>query len=103
MSVVLNLRVVDQAATQIEEIADWWRINRTKAPDAVHEELVRAFDLIMRQPEAGRPQQHSKLPHLRRLLLGRIRMHLYYQVDSASSLVEVLALWQVNRGTGPPL
>lgn len=79
MSRRLALTVTERAAHQIERAADWWQVNRRKAPDAVFEELLRVFEFITRQPEAGLRQSHPTLPGLRRIYLSRIRMYLYYR------------------------
>jgi hypothetical protein len=42
-----------RAARHVEEAGRWWRDNRTKAPDALQEELERALQLIAAQPDIG--------------------------------------------------
>jgi hypothetical protein len=41
------------AEEQIRTAEEWWRVNRPKAPNAIHEELERAASIISVQPEAG--------------------------------------------------
>jgi hypothetical protein len=41
----LSLTIWEQAARQIEEANDWWREHRQASPDALTEDLARAFDL----------------------------------------------------------
>jgi hypothetical protein len=52
-----RLRVIlwDRAAREIEEANEWWRANRQGSPEALSDELVRAFDLISLQPGIGSP------------------------------------------------
>ena len=88
---------------QIDAAADWWLRNRDKAPFAVHEDLSSAFDLISHHPGAGQPQEHPKLPGLRRLGLPRLGMHLYYHVLADPERIEVLALWHGSRERPPEL
>jgi len=45
----------DRAARQIEEANDWWRKHREGSPEALSEDLVRALDIIARQPGIGTP------------------------------------------------
>ena len=45
----------------------------------------------------------SASPEVRRLLIGRSRYHLYWEVDVASRAVTVLAVWYPGRGSGPRL
>jgi hypothetical protein len=66
-----------QAARQVEEAGDWWRENRTKAPEALREELERALELIASQPDVGAIARNAKLAGVRRIFLSRVRYHLY--------------------------
>jgi plasmid stabilization system protein ParE len=85
------------------DLASWWRLNRPKAPEAVREELDRAFSLLTLQPHIGARARSERLAGVRRLLLSRVRHHVYYRVDEARHQVEVLALWHANRDRGPSL
>jgi len=42
----LDIDISDLAKTQIRAAEDWWRLNRTKAPNAIREELERAASII---------------------------------------------------------
>jgi plasmid stabilization system protein ParE len=95
----LPIRVARRAAGEIIEASDWWRNNRPDAPNAVREEIERAFDLISSQPNVGARALNVSLQGVRRVHLARIRYHLYYRVTP--SAVEVLAFWHASRGTGP--
>lgn len=90
-----------KAASQVRSAARWWVQNRTKAPQAFTEELERAFDLICGFPTVGEPVPHSKVPGVRRILLGRVQYHLYYTVEPAIEIVEILALWHTSREGSP--
>jgi len=92
-----RIRVAERASAQLREVADWWLENRPKAPSAFAEEIERGFELIREVPGIGEPVPHPTLPELRRLLLGRVRYHLYYVVSPDEGLVEVLALWHTSR------
>jgi plasmid stabilization system protein ParE len=96
-------RVSRRAAGQIREAAEWWMRNRPKAPEAFGDELESAFALVRELPLAGEPVSHSKMTGLRRILLGRVRFHLYYRIESASRVIEVLALWHTSRENEPKL
>jgi plasmid stabilization system protein ParE len=98
-----RLRVAPQAEAQIREAARWWWENRPKAPEAFSEDLEEAFGLISLLPKAGQPVRHTRINELRRVLLGRVRYYLYYQVNDASEAVEVLALWHASRSGSPSL
>lgn len=86
---------------QIRTAAEWWRQHREKAPDAFADDLERGLELIALLPSVGEPVPHSRLTSIRRLLLGRVRYHLYYHHEAESDSVDVLALWHTGRDTGP--
>jgi len=93
----LTLRVVENAALEIEEAGTWWRANRPSAPELLSEELDRAFDLILQQPGIGARALNTRLPGVRRIHLRPVRYHVLGDV------VEVLGLWHSSRGSGPDL
>ena len=94
------LRVTPNAEQQIREAADWWWRNRRGAYALFGEQLQRGFEFATTQPNAGVRARDVALDGVRRLLLSRVRYHLYYTVQG--EVVEVLALWHASRGT-PPL
>jgi plasmid stabilization system protein ParE len=98
-----RFHVAPSAEAQIRDAANWWIENRPKAPEAFAEDVERAFEIISSLPGTGEPVFHSRLKGLRRLLMGRVRYHLYYHVDQERETVEVLALWHTSRGTTPTL
>ncbi|HEX6095703.1 MAG TPA: type II toxin-antitoxin system RelE/ParE family toxin [Thermoanaerobaculia bacterium] len=102
MSEPLALRVTGLAAQHIRAAELWWRINRTAAPNAVRQELERAFALITIQPRIGSIATNVKLAGVRRIFMPLITYYLYYHVPSPET-VEVVALWHARRGEGPPI
>lgn len=99
----LTVRISPRAAIQIRQAADWWLQHRNKAPGAFVDDLERALELISSLPAVGEPVRHPRLTGIRRVLLVRVRYHLYYQHEADSDTLDVLALWHSGRGTGPPL
>jgi plasmid stabilization system protein ParE len=99
----LPLEVTALAARQIRDAENWWRENRRAAPDAVHEELERAFSLITAQPGAGGRASDVDLPGVRRVSLPKIKYQLYYRVLPDPERVQVVALWHTRRGRPPRL
>jgi len=99
--VSLPVRTSAEVDEQIRTIDDWWRKNRTAAPDLFFDELATAFDMIAQTPNIGRPYRHPLVSGVRRILLKITRYHVYYvpYVDE----VRVLAVWHAQRGVGPPL
>jgi plasmid stabilization system protein ParE len=99
--VSLPVRTTPEADTQIREIDDWWRQNRSSAANLFLEELATSFDVIGHTPDIGRLYRQSPVPGTRRILLKGSRYHVYY-VPRAEE-VNVLAVWHAQRGAGPPL
>jgi len=53
VSVPLHIEVSELADRQIRKEDAWWRQNRSKAPNAIREELERGSSLIAFQPSIG--------------------------------------------------
>ena len=99
----LPVRIVSSAARAIAEAADWWAVNRPKAPEAFAEEIERALELIAFQPGVGAKARNTKLAGVRRIHLARVHYYLYYRLTDSPPEVEVLALWHASRGSKPNL
>jgi plasmid stabilization system protein ParE len=91
------------ADAQVETIESWWRENRSAAPDMFSRELEAAVRLLEVAPLIGKAYPEAPVPEVRRLLIGRSRYHIYWEVDAGSHAVTVLAVWHARRGTGPRL
>ena len=98
---MLTVEVTSRAAAQIERAARWWAENRPAAPNAIARDFEEAKNLLARQPGVGARSSTLRYPHVRRLLLSRVRYHIYYR--TASGKVVVLAFWHSSRGTEPNL
>ncbi len=99
----LPIRIVRSAAKAIAEAADWWQVNRTKAPEAFMEDLDSALHLIALQPNIGAKAKNMKLVDVRRIHLSRVHYYLYYRIKHTSSSMEILAFWHSSRGSEPNL
>lgn len=102
MNKSLRVQVTALAARQIRDAESWWRLNRPAAPNAIAEELHRAFSLIASQPQVGGRATNVKLADVHRVYLPRIKYHVYFHVIDGR-VVEVVAFWHARRGSGPPL
>ena len=91
------------AAEQIQAAAAWWHANRPLTPEAMTQEVARAFELIALQPRIGVAAASAKLAGVRRVRLARVRYYLYYRVQDSHEAVDVLAFWHASRGTDPEL
>ncbi len=103
MSEPLHVEVSAFASGQVRETEAWWRANRTKAPNAIREELERASGLIAAQPHVGTRARNPTLTGVRRLHLARIRYDIYYRVTDMPAQLEILAFWHTSRGRKPPI
>jgi plasmid stabilization system protein ParE len=93
-----------RASRQVTEAGIWWREHRSKAPDALHEELQQGLQLIASQPEIGAIARNVKLAGVRRILLRRVGYHVYYRrVHSPDASIQVVAFWHASRGDAPRL
>lgn len=95
------VRTTPQADASIIEAAAWWRANRAAAPDLFEQELSGAVALLAGAPDVGRRYRHRGIPGLRRLLLPRVRYHVYYVHHPERGEVVVLVVWSAVRGRGP--
>jgi plasmid stabilization system protein ParE len=96
---VYDVEVTPRAAAQIERAAAWWEENRPAAPNAILDDFEEAKLLLSRQPGIGAKSSTLKYPDIRRLLLARIRYHIYYRVRPGK--VVILAFWHSSRASRP--
>jgi plasmid stabilization system protein ParE len=92
-----------RASREVAEAKRWWRANRTKAPNALEEELRTALELISSTPPIGAVARNVSLPSVRRIFLNRVNYFLYYRTHADSRTVEGVALWHARRGSDPRL
>ena len=95
----LELFVSRRATREVERVVKWWAVNRPSAPGAVRQDLQAALNLLLVQPGIGVRVNEASSPDVQRLYLDRIRYWVYYRVRR--NRLEVLSVWQSNRGTGP--
>lgn len=95
----LELFVSRRAAREIEPVVQWWAVNRPSAPGAVRQDLQAALNLLLVQPGIGVRVNQASSQDVQRLHLDRIRYWVYYRVRR--NRLEVLPVWQSNRGSSP--
>lgn len=88
-----------RAAREIEAVDEWWRANRTSAPDLFVSELDTMLSAVALMPTLGSAAKGERAPGVRRVLLRGTRYHVYYRVRD--DVLEVLAVWHAARGVGP--
>jgi len=91
-----------RAGRQIDDAMEWWRQNRSKAPNALAEDIDDALDVISANPGVGAIARNVRLARLRRVFLHRVSYYLYYRVHgSPAKRIEVVAFWHSRRGATP--
>ena len=103
MNEPFSVAFTPRASREVAAAKRWWRANRTKAPDALEEELRTALDLIATTPGIGAVARNVTLPGVRRIFLNRVNYFVYYRPRAELCTVEVVALWHARRGAGPRL
>ena len=103
MNALLRIEVSELADRQIKEADTWWRQNRLKAPNAIHEELERISGLIAFQPGIGARARNVRLAGVRRIHIERIHYDVYYRVVGSPQCIEIVAFWGSRRGKRPPI
>jgi len=97
----MRVRLTVTAERQIERALKWWRLYRDKAPNALAEDLAEAIELIRSQPSIGVIAASGRLRAVRRVILPRVRYHLYYaEVRAAEPTLVVVALRHESRAAG---
>jgi plasmid stabilization system protein ParE len=86
-----------RAAREIEAVDEWWRTNRTAAPDLFVSELDTMLSAVALMPTLGSPAKGERVPGVRRVFLRRTS----YRVRD--DVLEILAVWHAARGVGPGL
>lgn len=98
-----DVRSVPSADAQAEAADEWWRTNRTSAPELFVRELRAATDLLAESPDIGQRVRHRAIRNLRRVLLPATRYHVYYTHAPAGRAVLILSIWSAVRGRRPRL
>jgi plasmid stabilization system protein ParE len=96
-----EVRVAPRAQAQIDEVAAWWKTNRQTAPMLVVDEFEAATERLTVAPLSGAVYRRTTFRSVRRLLLPRIRYHIYYEVFDATGLVRIVVFWHAARRRGP--
>ncbi len=99
----MKLLFTPEADRQVSDMDAWWREHRSGAPDLFARELAQVGDLIAVNPNVGVTYTTSSGRTAKRVLMPKMRNHVYFEVDEDQSRVVVLAVWGAPRGRGPAL
>jgi hypothetical protein len=73
----ISVSFTPRADRQLDEQDQWWRLNRSSAPEALRQSVEEALLLIATQPFVGSKARNVRLAGVRRVYLGRTGHHLY--------------------------
>jgi hypothetical protein len=78
-------------------------IERGNEPRLYARELLNAIGHLETVSEPGTPWPTARRARLRRLLLPKSKVHLYFEIDEARQVVKLLTVWDGRRGRPPTL
>jgi plasmid stabilization system protein ParE len=99
----VKTRLSLSARRQADQLDRWWRRNRAATAGLFARELAEAREMLAHTPELGTVYAERRGAVARRVLLPKTKNHVYYEVDRASGMVTVLAVWGAPRVRGPKL
>jgi plasmid stabilization system protein ParE len=97
--VTYRVRFSDEALQQIVAMRRWWVDQALGPPVGFDDDLIAAIHRLEGLPHSAPP--YPPLDGVRRILLRRARLHMYFAVDDQARTVEILAVWHTSRGTRP--
>jgi plasmid stabilization system protein ParE len=95
------VRATARATRDIERTAAWWRDTREVGAEGFLTEFQTFAELVAANPEIGQRYGYRGDRLIRRWLLPRAQVHVYYTVDLAAAVITVHAVWGARRGRGP--
>ena len=98
----MKIVLLDEAQSRFEAEDRWWRENR----DA-KELFFTEFQEILRQlsstSDVGQRYRRSRGKLIQRVLMTKVRCHVYYFHDHERDIVEIHSIWGARRKRGPKL
>ena len=99
----MKVRATARAKQEIIRTARWWREHRPEAPGLFLDELEAAARHLSTAPETGQRYGYRRDRLIRRWLLQRSEVHVYFSVDGEAQTVTIHSVWGARRGRGPKL
>lgn len=93
----------ENAEHHLEEAIAWWNEHRHAATELLRNELIQTLNLLSSAPHLGVLVRQRRTQQVRRVVVPRVRYHLYYRVDKTAQCIVVLAFWHTSRGERPIL
>ena len=99
----MRIRYTRRGELSIERIDDWWRAQRSAAPDLFWNELGEAVELLKSSPEMGAVYKTRKGNGVRRIVLPKSDYHVYFEVERNADWIMIIVVWGARRERGPKL
>ena len=89
-----------RAAVRVQRA--WWEQHRDKAPQLFRDEQREAVAMLRTAPKQS-AQTYAVLGGrvIWRRLMPKTRHHIYFGIDEAAGVVEVLTVWNAQGGANP--
>ena len=96
----MNVRISKRARRDAKRINERWAKHGDE-PRVFAQELLASLRHLRDIPHAGTPKGTAKRPKRRRLLMEKSKCHLYFEVDENRDLLNVITIWNGQRGQEP--
>ena len=98
----MKIVLLDEAQHRFEAEDRWWQENRD-AKDLFFTEFQDVLRQLSSTPGAGQRYRRSRGKLIQRVLMTKVRCHVYYFHDYERGLVEIHSIWGARRKRGPTL
>jgi plasmid stabilization system protein ParE len=98
----VNVKVSKRARRDARRINERWA-KHADNPRIFAQELLDSLRHLRDIPHAGTRKGTAKRPKRRRLLMEQSKCHLYFEVDEKRNVLNVITIWNGQRGQEPKL
>lgn len=98
----MKIVLLDEAQRRFEAEDRWWRENRD-AKELFFTEFQGVLRQLSSTPGVGQRYRRSRGKLIQRVLMTKVRCHVYYFHDHERDIVEIHSIWGARRKRGPKL
>ena len=98
----MQIVLLNEAQDRFEAEDRWWREHRD-ARELFLTEFQEALRRITSTPGIGQHYRRARGKLIRRVLMKKVRCHVYYFHDTEHDVVEIHSIWSARRRRGPNL
>jgi plasmid stabilization system protein ParE len=98
----VKIVLLDEAQRRFEAEDAWWRENRD-AKELFVQEFAQALEGASSMPDIGKPYRRARGKLIQRVLMKKVRCHVYYFHDRENDLIEIHSVWGARKRRGPKL